>query len=64
MADEKKAAKARVLVATGGHQVDDILGGADAEAAIEAGWADGHPSAVAYAERQARKRRSADEDEA
>lgn len=57
MAEEKKAAKARVLVATGDHQVNDILSGADAEAAIEAGWADGAASAVSYAERQARRRR-------
>lgn len=65
MADEKKAARARVLVATGDHQVDDIIEGAAAEAAVEAGWADGNRAAVAYAEKLARRRkRDADGDEA
>lgn len=65
MTDEEKAAaekaaaekapkftKARVIADHGDHKVNDVvkLDAADLKAAVAAGWADPHPSAVAYAE--------------
>jgi hypothetical protein len=48
--------KARVLVDHGEHKVDEIISGAEAEAAIAAGHADGDPGAVAYAQKLARRK--------
>jgi hypothetical protein len=47
--------KARVLVATGDHNVNDVIEGKDAEAGIAGGWADGDAKAIAYAERERRR---------
>ena len=55
VAAAKPATKARVLVDTGDHKVNSVISGAEAAAAIAAGWADGHPSAVAQADKQARQ---------
>lgn len=49
----KRSVKARVLVDHDEHKVDDIIEGAAAEAAVAAGHADDHPSAVAYAQKLA-----------
>ncbi len=52
MADEKKTTKkARVLVDHAEFRVNDIVSGDDAAAGIAAGWADGDPAAIAYAEK-------------
>lgn len=58
MADEakKSTTKARVLVDHGNHKVDDIIEGAAAEQAVLHGQADDHPSAVAYAQKVARRK--------
>lgn len=48
-AEATEKAEARVLVATDDYAVDDIITGKAADVAVAAGWADDHPSAVAYA---------------
>lgn len=59
MADEKKAPKkARVLVDHVEFRVNDIVSGDDAAAGVAAGWADGDPAAVAYAEKLAKARQA------
>lgn len=47
-----KNAKVSVIVDQGGHKVNDVVSLApdEAKAAVAAGWADDHPSAVKYAE--------------
>ena len=47
-----KGTKVRVLSDQGEHKVDDVitLPADEAKAAVAAGWADDHPSAVKYAE--------------
>jgi hypothetical protein len=57
VADEgKKTVEARVILDHGDHRIDDIITGAEAEAAIDAGHADGAPAAVAYAKKLARRK--------
>lgn len=63
MADEKKI-KARVLVDTGEHKCNDIISGAEAEAAVADGWADSNPAAVAYAEKLRRQSGAAEPQDA
>jgi hypothetical protein len=63
---EKKApTKARVIADHGKYKIDQIVEGPDADAGVEAGWADAHPSAVAHATKLARRkaREAADADE-
>jgi hypothetical protein len=50
----KAALRARVIAANGDYQVDDIILGDEAAAAVAQGWADDHPSAVAAAQKIAR----------
>jgi hypothetical protein len=47
-----KGTKVRVLSDQGEHKVDDVISlpADEAKAAVAAGWADDHPSAVKYAE--------------
>jgi hypothetical protein len=55
--------RARVLLDHDGFAVNQIVEGADAERGHREGWADPHPSAVAYARKLAsRKAREAAED--
>jgi hypothetical protein len=54
--------KARVIIDHGDRKIDDLISGPEAEAAIAAGHADGHPSAVAYAEKLARRKARAKAD--
>lgn len=67
MAEEAKKAptKARVIVDHGEYKIDQILEGAAAEAAVKDGLADDHPTAVAYAQKLARRkaRAAADADD-
>jgi hypothetical protein len=62
-AAQAKPVKVRVLVDHQGHKCDDVvtLSADDAEAAAAAGWADAHPSAVAFAEKEKRKKAQADD---
>lgn len=52
----KKPVEARVILDHGEHKIDDLIAGAEAEAAVAAGHADDHPSAVAYAKKLARRK--------
>jgi len=61
-APAKAAKKARVIADQGEHRINDLVTGAEAEAGIEAGWADGSAGAVAHAEKLARQRARAAED--
>jgi hypothetical protein len=54
--------KARVILDHGERKIDDVISGPEAEAAIAAGHADGHPTAVAYAEKLARRKARAKAD--
>jgi hypothetical protein len=59
-----EVSKARVLVDHDGHKVDTIVTGEDAARGVAEGWADGHASAVKYAEKLARQaKRAAGEDD-
>lgn len=62
-AQKAKGVKVRVLVDHQGHRCDDVvtLSPDEAEAATAAGWADAHPSAVAFAEKEKRKKAQADD---
>jgi hypothetical protein len=55
-AGTKKAKRARVIVDHGEYRIDQVLEGAAAEAAVRDGLADDHPTAVAYAEKLARRK--------
>jgi alkylhydroperoxidase family enzyme len=58
MAEElqRRRRKARVLVDHGEYKIDQILEGAAAERAVADGLADDHPTAVAYAQKLARRK--------
>lgn len=60
---QTKGVKVRVLVDHAGHKCDDVvtLSADEAKAAAEAGWADAHPSAVAFAEKEKRKKAQAED---
>lgn len=55
-AAKKASTKARVLVDHGDYKIDQILEGQAAEAAVRDGLADDHPTAVAYAQKLARRK--------
>lgn len=53
--------EARVLLDTDGFACNQLISGSDAERGIAAGWADGHPDAIAFAKRAARKAARSDD---
>jgi hypothetical protein len=60
----KAARRARVLHDHDGFAINSIVSGEDATRGVAEGWADGHPSAVKYAEKLARlAKRAAGEDD-